>query len=276
MRMFIPCLLLFLAGPAGAGEAHVLVQSGTTLQDSGFFEAVLPEFAATHGIEVRVVAVGTGQAIHNARRGDGDLLFTHSPPDEARFVAEGHGIERRDVMYNRFVLVGPAADPAGIDGSTDVVASFARIARSGAPFVSRGDDSGTHKAELGFWRAAGVDLEAGDAAWYRSLGSGMGATLQAGIAMGAYLLADEASWHAFAGRRRDHRILTAGDPRMLNQYGVVLVRPRDGEAARLGAARRFFDWLLSAAGQTRIACFRVAGRQAYVPNAGPEVACGDG
>ena len=258
--------LLCHPAPASAAE-HILVQSGTTLRDSGFFESVLPVFTEATGIEVRVVAVGTGQAIGNAQRGDGDLLFTHSTIDEVQFVAEGYGLERRDVMFNHFVLVGPAADPAGVGGSREVVESFRRIADSGSPFASRGDDSGTHKAELRYWAEAGIDVEAEADGWYRSLGAGMGATLNAGIAMEAYLLTDEATWLAF-GSKRGHRILVEGDPRLLNQYGVVLVTPHMGRAARLGDTQSFVDWIVSEEGQTEIACFRISGQQAYFPNAG--------
>ena len=260
----IPVLLL--SATVLSAREYLLVQSGTTLRDSGFFDAVLPGFTRETGIELRVVAVGTGQAIRNAQRGDGDLLFTHSTVDELHFVAEGYGIARRDVMFNHFVLVGPAADPAGVGGSGDVVASLGRIAEFESPFVSRGDDSGTHKAELRYWAAAEIDIGAEPPGWYRSLGSGMGATLNTGIAMGAYLLTDEATWRAFRNKR-GHRVLVRGDPRLRNQYGVVLVRPPDGAPSKLAAAESFFDWIVSEAGQVAIACFRIGEEQAYVPNA---------
>ncbi len=247
-------------------EEFILIQTGTTLRDSGFFEAVLPDFTEATGIEVRVVAVGTGQAIRNAQRGDGDLLFTHSLVDEEAFVAMGHGLERRNVMFNYFIVVGPAADPAGIRGSRDVVDSFRRIANSGSPFASRGDDSGTHKAELRYWGEAGIDVDLDAAEWYRSLGAGMGATLNAGIAMQAYLLTDQATWLAFS-RKRGHRVLVEGDPRLHNQYGVVLVSPHKGRTSRLEDAWAFFDWIVSDAAQSTIACFRISDQQAYFPNA---------
>ncbi len=273
IRPLVPCLsalsvaLLAALVPVAPGIArdYLLVQSGTTLRDSGFFDAVLPAFGESAGLEVRVVAVGTGQAIRNAERGDADLLFTHWPQDEERFVREGRGLERRDVMYNRFVLVGPPGDPAEIEGSRDVVASVRRIADTESLFASRGDDSGTHKAELRFWTEAGVDVGSGAHPWYRSLGAGMGATLNAGIAMGAYVLTDEATWLAFSNKG-EYRILVERDPRMHNQYGVVLVKPLAGRENRLELARSFFDWIVSEAGQARIACFRIAGEQAFVPD----------
>ena len=259
-------MLLVSATARVAAREYVLVQSGTTLRDSDFFEAILPAFTEATGIEVRVVAVGTGQAIRNARRGDGDLLLTHSPVDELRFVADGHGVARRDVMFNHFIVVGPAHDPAGIGESRDVVSSFHRIAESGSLFASRGDDSGTHKAELRYWTAAGINVEEEEPGWYRSLGAGMGAALNAGIEMDAYLLTDEATWLAF-GDKRGHRVLVEGDPRLHNQYGIVLVRPLEGRTAGLEDARSFFDWIVSDDGQARIACFRISGLQAYFPNA---------
>ena len=265
LLIFAFAALQFRSEPVVADE-FILIQTGTTLRDSGFFEAVLPDFTEATGIEVRVVAVGTGQAIRNAQRGDGDLLFTHSQVDEEKFVAMGYGLERRNVMFNDFIVVGPAADPAGVRGFRNVVDSFRRIANSGSPFASRGDDSGTHKAELRYWAEAGIDVDRDAAEWYRSLGAGMGATLNAGIAMQAYLLTDHATWLAF-GRKRGHRIQIEGDPRLHNQYGVVLVSPHEGRASRLEDARTFFDWIVSDVAQSSIACFRIAGQQAYFPNA---------
>ena len=269
-RSVPPWLLLavFLLQTAPTlGQDFLLVQSGTTLRDSGFFEAVLPAFTRETGVEVRVVAVGTGQALQNARRGDADLLLTHSKSDEEQFVDEGYGLDRRDVMYNKFVVIGPASDPAGVGSSRDVVASFRKVAGTGSYFASRGDDSGTHKAELRYWAEAGVDVESGDNGWYRSLGAGMGATLNAGIAMGAYVLTDEATWLAF-GNKKGYRVWVADDPRLHNQYGIVLVRPLRDRVDRLGRSRLLFDWIVSESGQGEIACFRIAGRQAYAPNRG--------
>jgi len=193
------------AGAAQAQDNFIVVQSTTSTQNSGLFENILPMFQDKTGIEVRVVAVGTGQAIKNAMNGDGDVLFVHAKPAEEKFVAEGHGVSRADVMYNDFIIVGPPADPAGVAGMSDVVAALTKIAGAQAPFASRGDDSGTNKAELRLWKAAGIDARAASGTWYRETGSGMGATLNTGTAMGAYVLTDRATWIAFENKG-DYRI----------------------------------------------------------------------
>ena len=259
--------LILGAGAAPAGDGIVIVQSTTSTANSGLFDHLLPIFEAQTGIDVRVVAVGSGQAIRNARNGDGDVLLVHARPAEERFVAEGHGLARHDVMYNDFVITGPPGDPAGVAGMQDAVAALKRIAEAKAPFASRGDDSGTHLAERRLWRAAGVDAAAASGGWYRETGSGMGATLNAAIGMGAYTLTDRATWTAF-GNRGGHRIMVAGDPRLFNQYGVILVNPARHPTVNAADARAFVAWILSAEGQAAIAAHRVDGRQLFVPNAG--------
>jgi tungstate transport system substrate-binding protein len=219
------------------------------------------------GIEVRVVAVGTGQAIKNAANGDGDVLFVHAKPAEEKFVAEGHGVSRADVMYNDFVIVGPPSDPAGVAGSNDVVAALTKIAEAEAPFASRGDDSGTNKAELRLWKEAGIDAQAASGGWYRETGSGMGATLNTGTAMDAYIMTDRATWIAF-GNKGDYEIAVEGDPKMFNQYGIILVNPEKHDNVKAEAGQAFIDWVLSDEGQAAIAGYTVDGQQLFFPNAG--------
>ncbi|MDT8344138.1 MAG: substrate-binding domain-containing protein [Thermohalobaculum sp.] len=271
-RSFIAATLalavgLGLAAPrAEAAERFIIVQSTTSTANSGLLDAILPGFTASTGIEVRVVAVGTGQAIKNAEKGDGDVLLVHAKSAEEKFVADGWGVERLDVMFNDFVVVGPASDPAGIKGATDAAAAMRRIADAGAPFASRGDDSGTHKAELKLWETAGVDVKAASGGWYRETGSGMGATLNAGVGMGAYVLTDRASWVSF-GNKADHVVVVEGDPRLFNQYGVILVNPAKHPAVKAADGQAFIDWLTGAEGQKAIAGFKVGGEQLFFPNA---------
>lgn len=254
-------------GPAAADDGFIIVQSTTSTRNSGLYEHILPIFKAKTGIEVRVVAVGTGQAIRNAENGDGDVLLVHSRSAEERFVADGHGVARFDVMYNDFVIVGPPSDPAGIAGMTDAVAALAKIAEADAAFASRGDDSGTHRAELGLWREAGVDVEAASGSWYRETGSGMGTTLNTGIGMGAYVMTDRATWLSF-GNKRAHQIAVEGDPRLFNQYGIILVNPVRHPNVKADLGQQFVDWVLSKEGQSTIASYEVDGRQLFFPNAG--------
>ncbi|MGR3697185.1 MAG: extracellular solute-binding protein, partial [Roseovarius sp.] len=214
----------------------------------------------------RVVAVGTGQAIKNAENGDGDVLFVHAKAAEEKFVAEGHGLQRSDVMYNDFILVGPPNDPAGIAGTTDIVAALTKIAEAGATFASRGDDSGTHKAELKLWKEAGIDAAAASGDWYRETGSGMGATLNTGTAMGAYVLTDRATWISF-GNKGEYQIAVEGDTRLFNQYGIILVNPAKHENVKAEAGQAFIDWVLSAEGQQAIADYKIDGQQLFFPNA---------
>ncbi|KGM89471.1 ABC-type tungstate transport system, permease component [Roseovarius mucosus DSM 17069] len=259
-------LALGLSGAAQAQDQFIVVQSTTSTQNSGLFDHILPIFQDKTGIEVRVVAVGTGQAIKNAENGDGDVLFVHAKAAEEKFVAEGHGLQRSDVMYNDFILVGPPNDPAGIAGTTDIVAALTKIAETGATFASRGDDSGTHKAELKLWKEAGIDAAAASGDWYRETGSGMGATLNTGTAMGAYVLTDRATWISF-GNKGDYQIAVEGDDRLFNQYGIILVNPEKHENVKAEAGQAFIDWVLSAEGQQAIADYKIDGQQLFFPNA---------
>lgn len=256
----------FVAGIASPAR-HVTVASTTSTENSGFFAHILPRFEARTGIEVRVVALGTGQALDVARRGDADVVFVHDTAAEQQFVAEGHGVGRRDVMYNDFVLVGPHADPAGIAGTRDAVAALAAIRSTRAPFVSRGDRSGTHAVELRLWDAADIEPDARREPWYRETGSGMGATLNTASAMGAYVLADRGTWLAFANRN-GLRIMVEGDPRLFNPYGVILVNPARHPHVKQPDAQAFIDWLVSPDGQAAIASFHISGEQAFFPVAG--------
>jgi len=260
--------LTLLAGgtEARAEERFITVASTTSTENSGLFAELLPRFAEAIGVEVRVVAVGTGQAIKLAENGDADVLFVHHKPSEETFVAEGFGVERFDVMYNDFVLVGPAGDPAGIEGLADAPAALAKIAGAEAPFASRGDDSGTHKKELGLWRTAGVDAVAASGTWYRETGSGMGATLNAASAMDAYALSDRATWLKFANKG-NLEILVEDDPSLFNQYGVILVSPEKHPHVKAADGAAFIKWLTSPAGQAAIAAYRIDGAQAFFPNA---------
>ncbi len=261
------CLLALLcAVPARAAQHVITVASTTSTENSGLFAHILPRFTRDTGIAVRVVAVGTGQAIRIARNGDADVLLVHHKPSEERFVAEGHGVTRHQVMSNDFVLAGPRSDPAGIRGGRDAAAAVRKIARTDSVFASRGDDSGTHKAELSLWRAARLDPARAQAGWYRETGSGMGATLNTAAAMDAYVLSDRATWAAFANKG-DLDILVHGDPRLRNPYGVILVNPARHPHVNARAGQAFIDWLISEPGQRAIASFRVGGEQLFFPDA---------
>ena len=258
--------LAFSAPALAQDDSFIIVQSTTSTQNSGLFDYLLPIFTDKTGIEVRVVAVGTGQAIKNAANGDGDVLFVHDKPAEEKFVADGDGVERFDVMYNDFVIVGPAGDPAGVGGMSDVTAAMAMIAEAEAPFASRGDDSGTHKAELRLWGETDVDISAASGGWYRETGSGMGATLNAATGMGAYALTDRATWIAF-GNKGDYVIQVEGDEKMFNQYGISLVNPEAHPNVKADLGQQFVDWIISAEGQDAIAAYTVDGQQLFFPNA---------
>ena len=267
-RLFLASLLA-LTLPLGAVRAEdkfIIVQSTTSTEQSGLFGHLLPLFQDKTGIEVRVVAVGTGQAIKNARNGDGDVLFVHAKPDEEQFVADGQGVKRFDVMYNDFVIVGPKGDPAGVAGMTDVTAALQKIAAAGAPFASRGDDSGTHKAELKLWQAAGVDAKAASGTWYRETGSGMGPTLNTAAGMNAYALTDRGTWLSFQNRG-DLDVLVQGDAKLFNQYGVILVNPEKHPNVKADLGQQFVDWLISPEGQKAIAEYKIGGEQLFFPNA---------
>ena len=265
LRSLMVAALLAVATP-GWAEPYILMQSTTSTQNSGLFEVLLPQFTEKTGIEVRVVAVGTGQAIRNATNGDGDILFVHAKDAEEAFVAAGFGLARHDVMYNDFVLVGPAADPAGIAGMSNVAAALVQLSEMRAIFVSRGDDSGTHKAEMRLWAAAGADPSAASGTWYRETGSGMGATLNIAVGMGAYTMTDRATWIAF-GNKGSHRIVVEGDPRLFNQYGIIVVNPDKHPHGKADLAQQFVDWVLSSDGQAAIAAYRVDDQQLFFPNA---------
>lgn len=249
-----------------AQDTSIIVQSTTSTANSGLYDHLLPIFKDTTGIQVNVVAVGTGQAIKNAENCDGDVLLVHAKASEEAFVAAGFGTRRTDLMYNDFVIVGPEADPAGVSGLTDVQGAMAQIAESGALFASRGDDSGTQKKEMALWSDAGVDPTSASGAWYRETGSGMGATLNTGIGMGAYVLTDRATWITF-GNKQDYQIAVEGDEGMFNQYGVIPVNPEKCPNVNSDAAQTFADWLVSDAGQDAIGSYTVAGQQLFFPNA---------
>ena len=255
-------------GPAVAGDDAIIVQSTTSTANSGLYDHLLPQFTAATGITVHVVAVGTGQAIKNARNCDGDVLLVHAKSAEQKFVADGFGVARHDLMYNDFVIVGPPADPAGLVGITDPAVALRMIAAANALFASRGDNSGTHKKERALWHAAGVDPDGASGSWYRETGSGMGATLNIGVGMGAYVLTDRATWISFKNKGA-FRILVEGGDALFNQYGVVLVNGARCPNANTTLGQRFVDWLISSPGQRAIAAFRVHGRQLFIPNAQP-------
>ena len=248
------------------GGRYITVASTTSTENSGLFAHLLPIFEKETGIAVRVVALGTGQGLDVGRRGDADVVFVHDRDAEDKFVAEGHGIGRRDVMYNDFVLVGPRADPAGVAGGRDIAAALRSILKKKSPFVSRGDRSGTHAAELRLWEAAGIDIAAAKGAWYRETGAGMGASLNTASAMDAYLLADRGTWLSF-GNRGNLAILVEGDRRLFNQYGVMLVNPARHPQVKKKEGQAFIDWLVSPAGQAAIAGYRIHGEQLFYPDA---------
>ncbi|MES2713747.1 MAG: substrate-binding domain-containing protein [Pseudomonadota bacterium] len=265
-RGVVLALLVLLSVPATAQDRSITIASTTSTEQSGLFGHLLPIFTRETGIAVRVVALGTGQALDVGRRGDADLVFVHDRAAEERFVAEGAGGPRLHVMFNDFVLIGPAADPAGIAGAGDTHTALRRIATARAPFVSRGDRSGTHAAELRLWQQAGVDPVAGRGAWYREVGQGMGPALNAAAAQGAYVLADRGTWLAFRNRQ-DLRILVEGDARLFNQYGVMLVNPQRHPHVKAAEAQRFIDWIVGPAGQAAIAGYRINGEPLFFPNA---------
>jgi tungstate transport system substrate-binding protein len=254
-----------LAPAVGAQDRSIVMASTTSTEQSGLFAHLLPAFRKASGIEVRVVAQGTGQALDIARRGDADIVFVHDQAAEEKFVAEGHGIKRLPVMYNDFVLIGPKADPAGVKGS-DIVAGLAKLAASGQPFVSRGDKSGTHAAELRYWKAAGVDVAAARPRGYKECGCGMGAALNIAASSRAYVLADRGTWLSFKNRA-DLAVLVEGDKRMFNQYGVIVVNPAKHPHVEKELAQSFVDWIVSPAGQSTIASYRIGGEQLFFPNA---------
>ncbi len=255
--------------PAAAGRVdskYIVMASTTSTEQSGLFTHLLPRFSAKTGIQVRVVALGTGQAIAVASRGDADLLLVHDRVAEEKFVADGLGLARRDVMYNDFVVIGPASDPIRLAGGRDVILALRQIAQGWYPFLSRGDRSGTHAAELRFWKHAGLDPKASAGGWSRETGSGMGPTLNIASSMNAYALADRGTWLNFRNRG-DLTVLVEGDERLFNQYGVIVVNPARHPHVKLKLAQAFADWIVSAEGQQAIADYRVGGQALFVPNA---------
>ncbi|HEX6158205.1 MAG TPA: extracellular solute-binding protein [Burkholderiales bacterium] len=256
-------LFLLVAFPAQAQQRYITVASTTSTEQSGLFKHLLPAFEKKTGIQVRVVALGTGQALDMGRRGDADAVFVHARPLEDKFVAEGYGVRRHEVMYNDFVLIGPKSDPAGVAGGKDVAQALKTIAGKKAPFVSRGDRSGTHFAELELWKAAGIDIGRDKGSWYREIGQGMGPALNTASGMGAYALSDRGTWLSFRNRG-ELAIAVQGDRRLFNQYGIILVKA----SAKRQMAQAFIDWVISAEGQDAIAAYRIGGEQLFFPNAG--------
>lgn len=260
------CLAAALAASPVLADESIILQSTTSTANSGLYDYILPMFEDQTGITVNVVAVGTGQAIKNAENGDGDVLLVHARPAEEQFVAEGHGVERFDVMYNDFVIVGPSADAAGIEGMESAVAALEKIGEAGAVFVSRGDNSGTHKKETALWLATDIDTDEASGTWYRETGSGMGATLNAAVGMGGYTMTDRGTWISFQNKG-DHEILVEGDSELFNQYGIILVNPEKHSNVKAEAGQAFIDWILSDQGQAAIASYTLDGKQLFFPNA---------
>ena len=256
---------LFAEKSIGA-EKSIVVASTTSTQDSGLFDFILPLFKAKTGIDVKVVAQGTGQALDTARRGDADVVLVHAKSAEEKFLAEGYGVKRYPVMYNDFILIGPRADPAAVKGSKDVLVSLAAIKRTRSTFISRGDGSGTHMAELDLWRLAGIDIGTGKGPWYKEIGQGMGAALNTASAAEAYVLADRATWLAFKNKG-DLVIAVEGDRHLLNQYGVMLVNPQKYPTVKKELGQQFIDWLISPEGQRAIGNYKINGAQLFFPNA---------
>ena len=268
LRLLASALLCGISAGVSAEQDSIVIQSTTSTANSGLYDYLLPLFEEAHGIKVNVVAVGTGQAIRNAMRGDGDVLLVHAESDEKQFIADGWGVERFDLMFNDFVLVGPAADPAGLEEADHVGEALTRISLSGKFFASRGDDSGTHKKELALWRSAGIDPSEASGGWYRETGSGMGATLNVAVGMNAYCLTDRATWISFANKQ-GLRVLYEDDPPLFNQYGIILVDSKKHPHVKAKAGQVFVDWMIGKVGQTAIANFRRSGQQLFFPNASP-------
>ena len=252
--------------PAQAEDKSIVVASTTSTQDSGLFDHILPLFKQKTGIDVKVVAQGTGQALDTGRRGDADVVFVHAKSAEEMFLAEGAGVKRYPVMYNDFVLIGPKSDPAGIKGMKDITKALQTIKEKQAPFISRGDRSGTHQAELALWKDAGVDIEKDKGPWYKSIGQGMGAALNTASASNSYVLSDRGTWLSFKNRG-ELVIAVEGDKRLFNQYGVILVNPAKHPHVKKDLGQAFIDWLISSEGQKAIADYKINGEQLFYPNA---------
>jgi tungstate transport system substrate-binding protein len=267
-RLILAMGLAAAAGTVLAQDKFIVVASTTSTEQSGLFGHLLPQFKAATGIEARVVALGTGQALDMGRRGDADVVFVHDQAAEEKFAAEGFGLKRLPVMYNDFVLIGPAADPAKVRGN-DITAALQKLAAAGASFISRGDKSGTHAAELRYWKAAGTDLATAKPAGYKECGCGMGPALNMAASIGAYVLADRGTWLSFKNRA-DLAVLVEGDKRLFNQYGVMVVNPAKHPQVKLALAQQFADWVVSPAGQSAIAAYKIGGEQLFFPNANPQ------
>jgi len=266
IRRLLLSVALLTALPALAQEKFIVVASTTSTEQSGLFGYLLPVFQKKTGIQVRVVALGTGQALDLARRGDADVVFVHARAAEEKFLAEGHGVRRVDVMYNDFVLVGPRTDPAKVSGGSDILDALKKIKAASAPFVSRGDKSGTHIAELDLWKLAGIDIAAEREPWYRDTGQGMGPALNTAAAMNAYILADRGTWISFRNRG-ELAIAVEGDKRLFNQYGVMLVNPAKHPNVKKDLGQAFVNWVISPEGQKTIAGYKIGGEQLFFPNA---------
>jgi tungstate transport system substrate-binding protein len=266
LMRFVLALAMCLALPLGAQERFITVSSTTSTEQSGLFKHLLPVFTAKTGIHVRVVAVGTGQALDIGRRGDADVVFVHAKPLEEKFLAEGNGVRRFDVMYNDFVLIGPKADPARIAGGKDIVSALKKVRDAQAPFVSRGDKSGTHFAEIELWKQAGIDIARDRGAWYRDTGQGMGPALNSAAGMNAYILSDRGTWLSFKNRA-DLVVVVEGDTKLFNQYGVMLVNPAKHPQVKREMGQAFVDWIVSPEGQKTIAEYKINGEQLFFPNA---------
>jgi tungstate transport system substrate-binding protein len=262
-------VLMLSAAPCVLAQKFITVASTTSTEQSGLFKHLLPVFTKKTGIEVRVVALGTGQSLDMARRGDADVVFVHARSLEEKFIGEGYGVKRLPVMYNDFVLVGPKSDPARIAGGKDTLEALRKIKGAASPFVSRGDRSGTHTAELALWKQAGIDIGAEKGPWYRDTGQGMGPALNAASSMNGYILTDRATWISFKNRG-DLAILVEGDKRLFNQYGVILVNPEKHKHVKKEMGQAFIDWIVSAEGQKAIADYRIGPDQLFFPNAGQE------
>ena len=261
--------LLLSVAPAALAQKFITIASTTSTEQSGLFKHMLPAFHKKTGIEVRVVALGTGQALDMARRGDADVVFVHAKSAEEKFIAEGHGVKRLPVMYNDFVLVGPKSDPAKVAGGKDITEALKKIKTTSAPFVSRGDRSGTHMAEIALWKRSGVDIAAEKGPWYRDTGQGMGPALNTASSMNGYILTDRATWLAFKNRG-DLKIVVEGDKRLFNQYGVILVNPEKHTHVKREMGQAFIDWVVSPDGQKNISDYKISGEQLFFPNAGQE------
>jgi tungstate transport system substrate-binding protein len=268
-REFLPlaaAIVLASATVTTAQDKSIAVSSTTSTQDSGLFGHILPLFKAKTGVDVKVVAQGTGQALDTARRGDADVVFVHAKSAEEKFLAEGEGVKRYPVMYNDFVLIGPKGDPAGIKGMKDVAKALEVIRDKQADFISRGDRSGTHTAEINLWKGSGVDIDKEKGPWYKSVGQGMGAALNTANASNAYVLSDRGTWLSFKNKG-DLQILVEGDKRLFNQYGVMLVNPAKHPNVKKDLGQQFIDWLISPEGQKAIADYKINGEQLFYPNA---------